>query len=140
MQHGVAKICVCVYVCGCCVVSKSCQFFCDPMDCTHQAPLSIGFPRQEYLSGLSIPSPEDLSDPGIKPVSPALAGGFLATEPPGRPNMMYIYTHTHIHTYAHMNICLKTFYWDRWVKSEKFFFFLSECHSPEATTVFVISW
>ena len=78
------------------------------MDCTHQAPLSIEFPRQEYLSGLSIPFPEDLPDPGIKPVSPALAGGFLTTEPPGRPNMMYIYVYTHTHT--HMNIRLETFY------------------------------
>ena len=52
----------------------------------HQAPLSIGFPRQEYCSGLPFPLPEDLSDPGIKPkslVSPALTGGFFTTEPSG---------------------------------------------------------
>ena len=42
-----------------------------------QAPLSVGFPRQEYWSGLSFPSPGHLPDPGIKPVSPALAGGFF---------------------------------------------------------------
>ena len=40
----------------------------------HQAPLSTGFPRQEYWSGLPIPSSEDLPNPGIKLVSPALAG------------------------------------------------------------------
>ena len=49
-----------------------------------QAPLSTGFPRQEYWSGLPFPPPGDLSDPGIKPwslASPALAGGFFTTEP-----------------------------------------------------------
>ena len=49
---------------------------------THQAPLSIGFPRQEYWSGLSFPPSEDLSDPGFEPTSPTSAGGFFTTEPP----------------------------------------------------------
>ena len=39
----------------------------------------MGFPRQEYWSGLPFPSPGDLPDLGIKPASPALAGGFLTT-------------------------------------------------------------
>ena len=50
-----------------------------------QAPLSVGFSRQECWSGLSCPSPGDLPDPGIEPtslVSPASAGGFFTTEPP----------------------------------------------------------
>ena len=51
-----------------------------------QAPLSMVFPRQEYWSGLSFPFPRDLSDAGIKPASPALAGGFFTTEPPGKPS------------------------------------------------------
>ena len=42
-----------------------------------QAPLSMGFSRQEYWSGLPFPSPGDLPDPGIKPTSPALAGGVF---------------------------------------------------------------
>ena len=46
-----------------------------------QAPLSVGFPTQEYWSGLPLPSPEDLTDQGSKPLSRALAGGFLTTEP-----------------------------------------------------------
>ena len=46
-----------------------------------QAPLS----RQEYWSGLPFPSPEDLPDPGIELMSPALAGGFLTTKQPGGP-------------------------------------------------------
>ena len=49
----------------------------------HQVPLSMGFPRQEYWSGLPFPSPGDLPIPGVKPTSPALAGGFFSTEPPG---------------------------------------------------------
>ena len=50
----------------------------------HQAPLSMGFPRQEYWSMLPFPSPGDLPDPGIKPVSPVLADRFFTTEPPGK--------------------------------------------------------
>ena len=45
----------------------------------HQAPLSMGFSRQEYWSGLPCPPPGDLPNPGIKPMSPALAGGFFTT-------------------------------------------------------------
>ena len=50
-----------------------------------QIPLSMGFSRQEYWSGLPFPSPGDLPDPGIKPISPALAGRFFTTKPPGSP-------------------------------------------------------
>ena len=46
-----------------------------------QTSLSMGFSRQEYWSGLPFPSPGDLPDPGIEPVSPVLAGGFFITEP-----------------------------------------------------------
>ena len=45
----------------------------------------MGFPRQEYWSGLPFPLLRDLPDPGIEPVSPALAGGFFITEPHGKP-------------------------------------------------------
>ena len=48
-----------------------------PWIVAHQAPLSMGFPRQEYWSGLPFPSPGDLPHPGIEPESPALAGGLL---------------------------------------------------------------
>ena len=54
-----------------------------PWTVAHQASLSMGFSRQEYWSGLPFPSPEDLPDPGIKLTSPALAGRFFTTEPPG---------------------------------------------------------
>ena len=50
----------------------------------HQAPLPMEFFRQEYWSGLPFPSQGDLPNPGIKLPSPALAGGFFTTEPPGK--------------------------------------------------------
>ena len=48
-----------------------------------QAPLSMGFSRQEYWSGLPFPSPGDLPNPGIEPRSPTLEAGALTSEPPG---------------------------------------------------------
>ena len=51
----------------------------------HQDPLSMGFPRQEYWSGLPFPSAGDLPDPEIGPTSPVLVGGFFTTKPPGKP-------------------------------------------------------
>ena len=56
-----------------------------PWTVARQASLSMGFSRQEYWSGLPFPSPGDLPDPGTEPTPPALAGGLLAAEPPGRP-------------------------------------------------------
>jgi len=50
-----------------------------------EAPLLMGFPSQEYWSGLLFPSPGDLPNPGIKPTSPAWAGGFFTLVPPGKP-------------------------------------------------------
>ena len=52
---------------------------------THQAPLSMGFPRQEYWNGLPFLSPGDLPHSGIEPVSPELTDGFFTAEPPGKP-------------------------------------------------------
>ena len=49
-----------------------------------QAPLSMGFSRQEYWGGLPFPTSGDLPDPGIEPASPALEGRFFTTEPPGK--------------------------------------------------------
>ena len=62
-----------------------------PWTVAHQALLSVGFPRQEYWSGLPFPSPEDLPDPEIEPLSPALTGGFFTTESPGKPCLCCIY-------------------------------------------------
>ena len=52
----------------------------------HQAPLSMGFPRQEYWSGLPFPSPGDLPYPEIEPGSPTLQTDSLPAEPPGNPS------------------------------------------------------
>ena len=64
------------------------QLFVTPWTVAHQAPLSVEFSRQEYWSGLPFPSPEDLPDPGIEPMSPALAGGFFLPQSHlGSPNL-----------------------------------------------------
>ena len=62
--------------------------FATPWTVAHQAPLSMGFSRQEYWSGLPLPSPGALPNPGVEPVSlvsPVLAGLFFTTAPPGKP-------------------------------------------------------
>ena len=68
-----------------------------------QAPLSIRFSRQDYWSGLPFPPPGELPNPGIEPRSPALAGGFFTTEPPGKPNIIGIFIKRgkcgHLHTH-----------------------------------------
>ena len=77
-----------------CVLSHSVasDSLATPWTVACQAPLSMGFPRQEYWTGLPSPSPEDFPHLGIKLTSPALAGGFLTTEPPGKLiiNCVYI--------------------------------------------------
>ena len=50
----------------------------------HQVPLSMGFPRQEYWSELPFPSPGNIPDPGIEPMTLALAGRFFTTKLPGK--------------------------------------------------------
>ena len=62
------------------VCAQLCLTLCDPI--THQAPLSLGFSRQEYWSGLPFSSAGDLPDPGVEPASfasPALGGRFFIT-------------------------------------------------------------
>ena len=60
------------------------RLFATPWTVAHQAPLSIGFSRQEHWSVLPFPSPGDLPDPGIEPRSPALQADALTSEPPGK--------------------------------------------------------
>ena len=67
------------------LVNKSCLTLVIPWTIAHQAPLSMGIPRQEYWHGLPFPSSGDLPDPRINPASPALAGRFFTAEPPGKP-------------------------------------------------------
>ena len=64
------------------LVAKSCPTLATPWTIAFQAPLSIGFSRQEYWSGLPFPSPGDLPDPGIEPRSPVWQANSLPTELP----------------------------------------------------------
>uniref|UniRef100_A0A8C0ALI8 Uncharacterized protein n=1 Tax=Bos mutus grunniens TaxID=30521 RepID=A0A8C0ALI8_BOSMU len=68
--------------CSCCLVPQVCPTLLQPHG---QAPLSMGFSRQEYRSGLPFSPPGDLPVPGIEPVSPALASRFFTIEPPRKP-------------------------------------------------------
>ena len=88
---------------------------CDPMDCSLPGSLSMGFSRQEYWSGLPFLSP-DLPNPGIKPSSPALAGGFFTTEQPGMLllwiSLMFLsvfsFCDTLMHTLIHLMVSHKS--------------------------------
>ena len=73
----------------------------------HEAPLSMGFLRQENWSGLTFPSPGDLHDPGTEPTSPALQADSLLLSHLGSPygckretEGCFIHTHTHAHTHT----------------------------------------
>ena len=82
----------------CAVLSHSVMSdsFATPQTVAHQPPLSMGFSRQEYWSGLPCPPPGDLPNPGIKCKSPILEADSLSSEPPGKSYMLY--THTQINT------------------------------------------
>ena len=73
------------------LVAQQCLTLCNPTDYrpSFQAPLSMGFSRHEYWSGLPFPSPGDLPDPGIKPRSPTLQADALPSEPPGKKQPRY---------------------------------------------------
>ena len=76
-------------VCMCSVMS----LFCSPWTVADQASLTMEFSRQEYWSELFFPSTQDLIDPGIRLMSlasPALAGGFFTTVPPGKPSKVMV--------------------------------------------------
>ena len=72
------------------------QLLATPWTVAYQAPLSMGFSRQEYWSGLPCPPPGDLPDPGIEPRSPALQADSLLFEPPGKP-----YAHKFVKAQVH---------------------------------------
>ena len=64
------------------------QLFATPWTVAYQAPLSMGFSRQECWSGLPFPSPGDLPNPGIEPGSPTLQADALPSEPPGKQRIL----------------------------------------------------
>ena len=88
-----------------CILSPV-RLFATPWAVAHQAPLSMGFSRQEYWSGLPLASLGDLSQPGIEPAFPVLTGRFFTTEPLGKPS--YTHTHSHTHTLTHS---FRFFFW-----------------------------
>ena len=68
------------------------RLFATPWTVARQAPLCMGFSRQEYCSRLPFPPPGDIPDPGIElvsPATPALAGRFFTSEPPGEPLLCF---------------------------------------------------
>ena len=65
----------------------------------------MAFSRQEHWNRLPFSSPEDLSDPGIKPASPALAGGFLTTEPPGETIYLLQYINSSLINFFYLTTC-----------------------------------
>ena len=67
------------------LVAKSWLTLAIPWTMAHQATLFMGFPRQEYWSGLPVPSPGDSPDSGIQHLYLALRGRFFTDEPPGKP-------------------------------------------------------
>ena len=82
-RHLFPKI---ILMCMCVLIHV--WLFATPWIVAHQVPLSMGFFRQEYWTGLPFPPLGDLSDPGVEPktfVSPTLEGRFFTTEPPGKP-------------------------------------------------------
>ena len=76
------------------------QLFVTPWSVAHQAPLSMGFSRQEYWSGLPCPPPGGLPNLGIEPMSTALQADSFTTEPLGKPRLHCTFT----------NFFLKIFY------------------------------
>ena len=70
-----------------CVHAQCVQLLVTPWIVVLQAPLFMGFSRQEYWSQLPFPSPGDLPDPGTELASLALACGFFTTAPPGKPSL-----------------------------------------------------
>ena len=73
--------------CTLCSVTQSCLILCDLMGCSHQDPMSMRFPREEYQHGLPFSPLGDLSGPGCQnhvSCVPALAGRFFTSEPPGK--------------------------------------------------------
>ena len=75
----------------------ACSVFAAPWTVVFQAPVSLGFSRQEYWDRLPFPTSSNLPDPGIRPASvayPALAGRFVITVPPGKLHVYKLVSHT----------------------------------------------
>ena len=79
------------YCCSCCLVAQSCPTLWPPWTVAHQALLSArGIPPARILEWVAISFSRDLPAPGLETVSPALAGEFFTTAPPGKPQLSYL--------------------------------------------------
>ena len=85
------------------LVAQSCLTFVTPWTVGCQAPLSMGFPRQEYWSGLQFPSPGDLPDPGTEPRS-ALQADSSPSEPLGKPPINSVFEYARMR-FSHILDC-----------------------------------
>ena len=86
-------VCVCVCVCVCTHTLSVMSDSVAPWTVAHQAPLSMGFPRQGYWSELPFPPPGDLTDIGSEPASlgsPALAGRFFTTDSGAKSHISWV--------------------------------------------------
>ena len=90
----------------------------------HQAPLSVGFSRQEYRSGLPFPSPGDFPDPGIEPRSPELQADSLLQTLPGKPSSQDILQRCS----SHSNLFIEFYHLKRWL----LLFVLLKLHFPHS--------
>ena len=107
-----------------CVLSHV-QLFMTPWAVAHQAPLSMGFSRQEYWSGLPCPFPRGLPNLGIEPKTPGLAGRFFTTEPPGKPIVPQLGKRAPKNIYQYINRFIP---WKEVIGDFSFSFMLSALH------------
>ena len=113
------------------------QLFATPWTIALQAPLSMGFSRQEYWRGLPCPPPGDLPNPGMEPaslMSPALAGRFSTTSAMWEALTCYLkssfYSSTSLNTiFSSVKLCMRTFSEEKWYKTLK----ISDILSPRQT-------
>jgi len=148
------------------IINKSVAFYKNELDCScisdslwphglyvaHQAPLSMGFSRQKYCSGLPFPSPGDLPDTGIKFRSPALQANSLPTEPPEKPHKWAQIVSVHAcmltqdwlfaipWTVAHQAFLSMGFSWQKYCSGLPFFFSRGSSWSRDPTQVSCISF
>ena len=113
-----------VYVCVYVLFSVMSNSFVTPWTITRQAPLSMGFSRQEYWSGLPCPPPGDLPNPGIECKSPAWQADSLLFS---HQEAINIYIHTYIHTYIYTYICIHTYIYD-------YIYILEKAMAPHSST------
>ena len=90
-----------------CVRGQLSPTFCEPMDCSPPGFSVHGIIQEEYWSGLPFPCPGGLPDPGVEPTSPAspaLAGRFFTSEPPGKPKINKYWGYTYLYLLIYIYI------------------------------------